>query len=158
MRQLTEDLSDVPTIGRVVIEADPTVLQVRPELDFVLQPGDRIFVPKRPNFVSVIGDVLNPGALQFLPGKTADAYILQAGDIQRSADEDRVFVVLPNGSAQPLSLSAWNFTTVPIPPGSTIVVPKDPAQFNLLTFSRDITDLISKVALTAASLAVLASN
>ncbi len=155
LRQITAELSNVPAVGRIVIEADPTVLQVRPELDSVLEPGDRIFVPKRPNFVSVIGDVLNPGALQFSPGKTADAYISQAGDFQRSADEDRVFVVLPNGSAQPLSLSAWNFTSVRIPPGSTIVVPKDPAPFNLLKFSTNITDLISKVALTAASLAVI---
>ncbi len=152
------DRSTASAIGRIVIEADPTVLQVRPEFDSVLEPGDRIFVPKRPNFVTVIGDVLNPGAMQFSSGQSADAYISQAGDYQRSADEDRVFVVLPNGSAQPLSLSSWNFTTVPIPPGSTIVVPKDPKPFDLLTFSRDITDLVSKIALTAASLAMISRN
>ena len=158
LRQIARDLGDVPALGRVVIEADPTVLQVRPELDSVLEPGDRIFVPKRPNFVSVIGDVLNPGALQFTAGTTADTYIEQAGGFQRSADEGRTFVVFPNGRAQPLSLSAWNFSPVQIPPGSTIVSPKDPVPFDLLTFSRDITDLISKVAITAASLAVISRN
>lgn len=158
LRQIAEDLNDVPALGRIVIEADPTVLRVRPELDSILEPGDRIFVPKRPNFVSVVGDVLNPGSLQFRSGLTADAYIGQAGDYQRSADQDRVFVVLPDGTAKPLSLSAWNFTAVPIPPGSTIVVPKDPAPFDLLTFARDITDLLSKVAITAASLVVISNN
>ncbi len=158
LRQTVEDLSDVPALGRIVTEVDPTVLQVRPGLDTVLEPDDRIFVPKRPNFVTVVGDVLNPGAMQFTADKTADAYISQAGSYQRSADEDRVFVVLPDGSARPLSLSAWNFTPVQIPPGSTIVVPKDPAPFNFLTVARAVTDLLSKVALTAASLVVISSN
>jgi hypothetical protein len=68
LQQVGRQLETVEALGRVVIEADPTVLQVRPELDVVLEPGDRIYMPKRPNFVSIIGDVLNPGALQFLPG------------------------------------------------------------------------------------------
>ncbi|MCG8691606.1 MAG: SLBB domain-containing protein [Minwuiales bacterium] len=155
LQQISEQLGKVQAIGRIVIEADPTVLQVRRELDTVLEPGDRVFVPKRPNFVSVLGDVLNPGALQFVAGTKGDEYIRQAGGFQRSADEDRVFVVFPNGRAQPLSLSAWNYSPVQIPPGSTIVVPKDPIPFDLFTFTREITDLVSKVALTAASLKVL---
>ncbi len=158
LQQISEQLGQVQAIGRIVIEADPTVLQVRRELDTVLEPGDRVFVPKRPNFVSVLGDVLNPGAQQFIPGTKADEYIRQSGGFQRSADEDRVFVVFPNGRAQPLSLSAWNYSPVQIPPGSTIVVPQDPIPFDLFTFATELTDLVSKVALTAASLSVLANN
>ncbi len=158
LQQISDQLSKLQAIGRVVIEADPTVLQVRAELDTVLEPGDRILIPKRPNFVSIIGDVLNPGAQQFVPGTKGDRYIRQAGGFQRSADQDRVFVVYPNGQAQPLSLSAWNYRPVQIPPGSTIVVPKDPAPFDFLTFAREVTDLVSKVALTAASLSVLVTR
>ena len=155
---LTEDLGSVEAVGRVVIEADPTVLQVRPELDSVLEPADRIFVPKRPNSVLVIGDVLNPGALQFISGTPPDEYIRQAGGFQKSADEDRVFVVLPNGEAQPISVSVWNFTPVQIPPGSTIVVPKEPTPFDLFTFATDVSQVISQLAVTAASLAVISGN
>ncbi len=158
LQELSQQVQSVEALGRVVIEADPTVLQVRPDLDTVLEPGDRLFMPKRPNFVSVTGDVLNPGALQFAAGKTAQDYIQQAGSFQRSADESRVFVVYPNGEAQPVSVSAWNFTPVQIPPGSSIVVPKDPAPLNLLQFAKDMTLLVSQVAITAASLAVLSSN
>ena len=158
LQQISEQLGQVQAIGRIVIEADPTVLQVRRELDTVLEPGDRIFVPKRPNFVSVLGDVLNPGAQQFIPGTKADEYIRQSGGFQRSADEDRVFVVFPNGRAQPLSLSAWNYSPVQIPPGSTIVVPQDPIPFDLFTFATELTELVSQVALTAASLSVLSNN
>ena len=158
LQELSRQLQTVEALGRVVIEADPTVLQVRAELDTVLEPGDRLFMPKRPNFVSVIGDVLNPAALQFAAGKRGDDYIGQAGGFQRSADQNRIFVVFPNGEAQPLSVSVWNYTPVQIPPGSTIVVPKEPAPFDLLEFAKDITQLLGQVAVTAASLAVISDR
>ena len=158
IQQITQQLQSVEALGRVVIEADPSVLRARPEFDIVLEPGDRLLIPKRPNFVTVIGDVLNPGAMQFISGSRADIYIRQAGSYQQSADEDRVFVVFPNGSAEPLALSPWNFNPVQIPPGSTIVVPKDPTPLDLLTVVREGADLISKIAVTAASLAVISRN
>ena len=158
LQDLSGRLQSVEALGRVVIEADPTVLQVKPELDVVLEPGDRIFVPKRPNFVTVIGDVLNPSAVQFRAGATADRYIRQAGGYQASADEDRVFVVYPNGEAEPLALSPWNFNPVQIPPGSTIVVPKDPVPLDLITIVREGASLVSQLAVTAASLAVISRD
>ena len=158
LQDLSGRLQSVEALGRVVIEADPTVLQVKPELDVVLEPGDRIFVPKRPNFVTVIGDVLNPSAVQFRAGATADRYIRQAGGYQSSADEDRVFVVYPNGEAEPLALSPWNFNPVQIPPGSTIVVPKDPVPLDLITIVREGASLVSQLAVTAASLAVISRD
>lgn len=158
LQRLSQDLLAVEALGRVVIEADPTVLQVRPELDTVLEPGDRVLMPKRPNFVIVIGDVLNPSALQFHAGTTGDGYIRQAGGFQNSADEDRVFVVFPNGVASPLAVTPWNFNPVQIPPGSTIVVPKDPVPFDFRTFVREGTQILSQLAVTAASLAVISNN
>ena len=43
-------------------------------------------------------------------------------------------------------------------PGATIVVPRDPQPFNLTTFLGNYTDILSKIAITAASLAVLEKN
>ena len=156
--ELTSELSDAEAVGRVVIEADPTVLQVRPELDTVLEPADRLFMPKRPNSVLVIGDVLSPGALQFVAGTNVDDYIRQAGGFQRSADEDRIFVVFPNGAAQPVSVSVWNYSPIQVPPGSTIVVPKDPAPLHLFQLTRDVAQVAAQLAVTAASLAVIGNN
>jgi protein involved in polysaccharide export with SLBB domain len=115
-------------------------------------------MPKRPNFVSVIGDVLNPGAMQFIAGTTADQYIRQAGGFQKSADEDRIFVVYPNGRAEPLAVNVWNFNPIQLPPGSALVVPKDPAPLDLFTLVREGSSLISQLAVTAASLAVIGRN
>jgi polysaccharide biosynthesis/export protein len=158
LRELTKEISNTESVGRVVIEADPTVLQVRPELDSVLEPGDKIYMPKRPNSVLVIGDILNPGALQFVAGTKVDQYVQQAGGMQISADEDRMFLVYPNGVAQPVSVSVWNYNPVRVPPGSTVVVPKDPAPVNILDFAKEMTTLLSQMAITAASLAVIGNN
>jgi polysaccharide biosynthesis/export protein len=158
LQSLTEEISNTESVGRVVIEADPTVLLVRPELDSVLEPGDRIFMPKRPNSVLVIGDILNPGALQFISGTKVDEYVQQAGGLQISADEDRMFLVYPNGVAQPISISVWNYNPVQVPPGSTVVVPKDPIPLNIFEFAKDMTTLLSQMAITAASLAVIGNN
>ncbi|MFQ5766199.1 MAG: SLBB domain-containing protein [Rhodospirillales bacterium] len=134
------------------------MLAARAELDTVLEPGDRLFVPKHPKSVSVIGEVLNPGALRFASGLEADDYIQMAGGLRRSADDARVFVVLPNGTARPVSLSAGNRTPVRVPRGSTIVGPKDPLPFDLFAFLRDTTEIVSRLAITAASLAVISDR
>ena len=156
--QLTREVASAPAVGRMVMEADPTVLGVRPELDLVLEPGDRLFMPKRPNSVLVTGDVLNPGAMQFISGTKVDKYIRQAGGFQQTADDGRIFLVLPNGVAQPISVSAFNFTPIQVPPGSTIVVPKDVTPFDLLTFTKEIATVLSQLAITAAALAVIGNN
>ncbi len=158
IRVLAGNLRETEPLGRIVIESDPTVLALRPDLDTILEPGDFLFIPKRPNFVSVIGEILNPASLQHLPGLEADAYIEQSGGARRSADIDRAFVILPNGTAEGLKTSFWNYTTTPVPPGSTIVVPRDPAPFDLFEFTTDITQTLGQLAVTAASIAVISSR
>ncbi|HXQ52381.1 MAG TPA: SLBB domain-containing protein [Stellaceae bacterium] len=157
-QQLVSELRNTEPVGRVVIEADPTVLQVKPQLDPLLEPGDTVFIPKRPFYVTVAGEVLNPTTLQFRPGASPMDYINQAGGFTQTAEDDRVFIVLPNGQAQPVKTSFWNFTPVEVPPGSTIVVPKNLTPFDLTSFLRDSTQILSQLAISAASLAVIHSN
>lgn len=156
LQALSRQITSTQAVGRIVIEADPTVLQVRPEFDIVLEPGDTIFMPKRPNSVLVIGDVLNPISLPFIAGTRVDTYIRQAGGFQRSADQNRVFLVYPNGAAQQVESNNWVYAPpTQVPPGSTIVVPKDPAPLGALFVVRELALLVSQIALTAASLAVI---
>ncbi|MDC0074593.1 SLBB domain-containing protein [Alphaproteobacteria bacterium] len=155
---LANQLSTAAPTGRVVIEADPTVLLVRPELDIILEPGDQIFIPKRPSSVLVTGDVLNPGAMQFLSGKSINDYIMTAGGFQRSADKNKVFIVLPNGSAEPAGNRLLQYSPTQVPPGSTIVVPKDATPFDIFNITSEVAQLVSQLAITAASLAVIAGN
>ncbi|WP_247895352.1 SLBB domain-containing protein [Azospirillum brasilense] len=154
-RQLATQLRGAEPLGRIVVEADPQVLRRRPELDVLLEPDDRIIVPKRPLTVTVTGEVLHPTAAQFVSGKTADAYLQEAGGASRNADDARIFLVLPDGRAQPLSLSSWNHTMTAIPPGSSIVVPRDPKPFDLMEFSKNIGTILGQLAISAAAIAVI---
>lgn len=142
--------------GRMVVEADPRVLELRPDLDTRLEAGDAIFVPKRPNFVLALGDVNNPGALQFVPGKTAGTYLREAGGTLSTADNKRAFLVLPNGTAQPISASGRGGGTPP--PGTTIIVPKNIDPLYKLSVFRDVTTIIAQLATSVATVAVLATN
>lgn len=155
---LIETLRSTEPVGRVVMEADPTVLQIRPDLDIVLEPGDQLIMPKRPSSVTVTGEVLSPGAQQFFPGLKADEYVDMAGGIGQAGDDGRIFVVLPNGAAKPLSIAYWNYDPVLIPPGSTIVIPRDATPFDFVSFAKDLTQIFSQLAIGAASIAVISDN
>lgn len=151
-------LQSAEAVGRVVIEADPAILEARPEIDPIVEPGDLLVIPKRPISVTVIGQVLNPGSQAFTPGASLKDYIERAGGYSQAADDDRVFLILPNGTAQKLRASFWNYKAQDIPPGSVVVVPRDAAPFNLVAFSERIFGLLSNLAVTAAALATISRN
>ena len=158
LTNLVETLRAAEPVGRMVMEADPTVLQIRPDLDIMLEGGDQLVMPRRPSSVTVTGQVLSPGPLQFTPGLHADDYIEMAGGVGQAGDNQRIFVVLPNGVAKPLSISFWNYDSVNIPPGSTIVVPRDMTPFDFVTLAKDLTQVFSQLAIGAASLSVINDN
>jgi len=155
-RELASALRQAQAAGRMVVEANPVVLAARPELDVLLEPGDLIVIPKRPNEVTVVGAVLNPGSLQFQSGWRANDYVRAAGGPQRFADGGRSFVVLPNGQSAPAGLSGWQSGGPPIPPGSLVVVPQDPSPFETWGYIRDLTQVLSQVTISSAALAVIA--
>lgn len=155
-RELAGTLRQAQAAGRMVVEANPVVLAARPELDVLLEPGDLIVIPKRPNEVTVVGAVLNPGSLQFTSGWRAADYLRAAGGPQRFADTSRAFVVLPNGQSAPAGLSGWQAGGPPVPPGSLVVVPQDPSPFETRGLIRDLTQVLSQVTISTAALAVIA--
>jgi polysaccharide biosynthesis/export protein len=154
--QLANSFSSIEAPGRVVVEADPRVLDRRPDLDTQLEPGDAIFIPKKPNFILSTGDFLNPTAMQFIRGKSIQDYIKESGGLQDTADKKRIFIVYPNGVAQPVSAAYSHKSNIIIPPGSAIVAPKNVDPLRKLDTLRDIGTLVSQFASTIASLAVLA--
>jgi protein involved in polysaccharide export with SLBB domain len=153
--QLATTLRQTRAAGRMVVEANPVVLAGRPDLDVLMEPNDVLAIPKRPNEVTVVGAVLNPGSLQFTTGWRAGDYVRASGGPQRFADGGRAFVVLPNGQSTPAGLGGWQAGGPPIPPGSTVVVPQDPSPYETWGFLRDVTQVLAQVALSSAALAVI---
>jgi polysaccharide export outer membrane protein len=158
LQNFIAEIRNTPPIGRVVIEADPTVLVAKPELDMLLEPGDSLTMPKRPSYVTVSGQVLNPSTLQFTAGATAKDYIHEAGDYTQAAQKGRTFIILPNGTSLPVRTSFWNFSHTNIPPGSTVYVPRDVSGYDLLGVATDLSQVFGQIAITAASLAVIGRN
>lgn len=148
VQELVAQLKHAEAVGRITVEAAPGALAANPELDILLESGDRIYIPKRPLTVRVAGEVLSPASLQFRKDRNPRDYIMQAGGYSWHADKNRAFVVYPDGSAQPLAVNSWNHNPVFVPPGSTIVVPRDPKPFDFIETARDITQILSNLAIT----------
>ena len=134
----------------VKIKADPT-------LDFYLQDGDVLSIPKRPNEVTVVGEVLNPSSLTFRPDDSIASYIESAGGFKKSADINGVFIILPNGESREYAKTQLfpgkrKTTTLP---GTTIVVPRDPQPFSWLFLARTITPILADTATAIATVEAL---
>ncbi len=148
VQQLIGQLEEAQGVGRITVESDPGTLAADPAVDILLEAGDRVYIPQRPLTVRVAGEVLSPSNLQFRKDKDPENYISEAGGFTYNADKDRAFVVYPDGSAQPLQVSLWSHNAAMIPPGSTIVVPRDPKPFDFLETARDVTQILSNLAVT----------
>lgn len=158
VQQLIDQLRQAQAVGRITVETDPGALTAQPELDMLLETGDRLYIPKRPLMVRVAGEVLSPAALQFRKSKDPRDYIMEAGGFTYHADKDRAFVLYPGGSAQPLLVNNWNHKAIFIPPGSTIVIPRDPKPFDFLQTARDLSQIIANLAITGIWLDDLGTN
>src|SRR3546814_13771669 len=108
----------------MVVEADPRVLDLKPTLDTFLEGGDAIHMHKQPNFVIVLGDVSNPGAVHYRARRNVSEYVKDAGGPQFSADKGRTYVVYLDGLAPPVNDSVWGGSNVAVQPGTSETVPQ----------------------------------
>jgi len=96
--------------------------------DVPLRDGDVLIIPKKTNYVVVSGQVFNPTAVSYVPGRSAKWYLGQSGGLTQIADRAAVFVVRADGSV----LSARNNSgfwlgdplNAVLKPGDSIVVPE----------------------------------
>jgi protein involved in polysaccharide export with SLBB domain len=134
------------------------VLAAKPELDPLLEAGDLVYIPQRPATVSVLGQVMAPGAFPYRQGLTVEDYVEQAGGYNALSDSSLTFVVLPDGTARRTEKSWLHFNNDNLPPGSTIVVPRDVTPLETRQLIIDIAQVFSQFAVSIASVAVLAKQ
>jgi protein involved in polysaccharide export with SLBB domain len=95
--------------------------------DIELRRGDVLTIPKRPGFVLVSGQVYNPTALTFSPGKTAAWYLSRAGGTNATANRKDVFIIRANGSVIGRHSEGFfdpKVLSIKLNPGDVIVVPQ----------------------------------
>ena len=88
---------DASSMNRIVIDVDQLLASDGRFGDIRLEPNDRIFVPKVPSGVSILGAVGANGTIQFVPQKKAGHYIKVAGNFTKQADKSEVRLVKASG-------------------------------------------------------------
>ena len=152
--RLINRLREEEPIGRFVVDVDFLTLKTDPLKNFKVRGGDSLFIPKRPNTVSVVGEVLYTASQSYDPNLSAQDYIDQSGGLKEAADKDRVFVIGPNGKSQLVKRSLFNSSNS-ILPGSTIVVPRDPRPLDGVGLTQIITPVLADLATSAAAIAAI---
>ena len=121
-------LEQAPVTGRMVIHLRTNLARLKNSSDDIeLRNGDRLFVPKRPEFVLVTGQVYIPNALTYRPNHDVGWYLRQAGGATTQGNRGATFVVRADGSIvsrEGTGLWAGNVLSSPVQPGDTIVVPE----------------------------------
>ena len=141
-------------IGRMVVNLDLLKLKTDPFANFLVQGGDSLHLPKRPNYVSIVGEVLNSTTVGFNPELEVNGYIELAGGLADSADPDKIFVVFPDGRSR-LVKSSYFRSNVDLLPGSTIVISRDSRPFDIINITQIVTPILADLATSAAAIAAL---
>src|SRR5262249_53834638 len=102
-------LSANPPVGRVAIRISPDINKWKnTPADVEVRGGDTLVIPKRPGFVMVSGQVFNPTAVSYRPGKSAQWYLSQGGGPTKMADKKAIFVIRADGSVIGAKESLWS--------------------------------------------------
>lgn len=124
-----DQLKDLPPTGRLVIHISREVRRwANTAADLEVRAGDTLFIPKSPNDVMVNGQVYNPTAITYRPGKSAGWYLRQAGGPTHMASPKAVFVVRADGSVVGgKGNGEWftgNVLSAELRPGDMVFVPE----------------------------------
>jgi polysaccharide export outer membrane protein len=124
------EVSANPPVGRVVIRISSEINHWKnTPTDIEVRAGDTLVIPKRPNVVMVTGQVFNPTAVLFRPGKSAKWYLSQSGGPTQLANKKNIFVVRADGSVLGSKSGPWtgllagDSLNAALQPGDTVVVP-----------------------------------
>jgi protein involved in polysaccharide export with SLBB domain len=126
-QQILTSLRNHPSIGRMVINisSDISKWENTPE-DIELRAGDTLLIPKRANFVMVTGQVNNPTAIGYIPGRGLHWYLQKAGGATPYGRKKDIYVLRADGSVVPHG-EGWmksEYTNVRLRPGDTVFVPE----------------------------------
>ncbi|HEX8394646.1 MAG TPA: SLBB domain-containing protein [Longimicrobium sp.] len=77
----------------VVVDMRRLFEQGEDALDLTLQDGDALHVPERGTDITVLGAVLRPGVVEFVPGRGIQEYVRAAGGYARRASRGEVTVI-----------------------------------------------------------------
>ena len=126
--QTLSRLRSQPAVGRLVINISSNVSEwENTPADIFLRAGNVITIPRKPNFVLAYGQVYNPTAVTYDPGKPASWYLAQAGGPTELAYKKAIYVIRANGSVITSQGNGWfkgSVLDAKLRPGDILVVPE----------------------------------
>jgi protein involved in polysaccharide export with SLBB domain len=156
-QSLLRQLRSTEAVGRLVIDLEQIAARAGEEDlvdDIELRDGDRLYVPKRSQEVTVIGEAQQNTSHLFQPGLSRDDYIEMSGGLTRRADKKMIYVVRASGAVVANKRSRWfgRDSGMEIRPGDTIVVPLDTDRIRPLTFWTNVTQILYQGAIAVAAI------
>ena len=157
-KKTIERLRNLKPEGRISLGLQPSLFNNSSKLpEISLQPGDRLKIPSRPDFVYVLGSVNTETALLFRPGQTVEGYLKSAG-VTSGGDRDNVVLIRADGSAISSESTFWSsnktMATVAMP-GDTILMPekvdKETPWNAAVRNAKDYTQILYQLGLGAAA-------
>ena len=154
IRALSESI-EPKNLGRIAGDYSPQSLTSKKT---ILVEGDTIIVPRMPNVINVLGEVLNPIAFEYNKRITVRSAIENSGGYQDYADKGKVYVIKANGLVERANRNIFT-RNIKLEPGDTIVVPRkiitnNPGIQALLP----VTKILSDLAFSAAALENLSNS
>ena len=124
-----QQLQANPPVGRVVIRIQSDIAKWRnTSADVPVSDGDVIVVPKKLDYVTVNGQVFNPTAVSYRPGRSARWYLSQSGGMTQLANKKAIFVIRADGSVLAARNNSEFWQGDPLGatlrPGDSVVVPE----------------------------------
>ncbi len=154
---LITKLRNTKPLGRMVVDVDYLDLKTNSANNFLVEEGDSLYIPRRPNSISVVGEVLNSSTIVFQPKLSVNNYLDLAGGLNNAADKNRIFVIYPDGKSKLIKRSFFS-SRDNLLPGSTIVVPRDSRPFDAIKITQIITPILADLATSAAAIAAISND
>ena len=166
-QMLLNKLKSAETTGRVVIRLTSLDKLKGSKYDIVLEDGDKLYIPSKPGVVHVMGSVYNPTSLIYEKGNTVKHYLTLVGGPTVNADPKHAFIICADGTVISRSQGGsrgirWDgeehrwfgggFYSTTIYPGDTILVPRKLVKISGLKMTKDITEIIYRIAISIGAL------
>lgn len=156
-RRVVQKLRTVKATGRIVLEMSDGAAQLKNLPDMQLRDGDKIYIPRRPGTINILGSVFQSNTFVYRPQRTVSNYVDLAGGATENADKSEMYVIHADGTATSGRSTSW-FSGVGgtvLNPGDTIVVPEKIERGSFTQSLKEWTSIFYQFGLGAVGLKVL---
>lgn len=148
VRALSENI-EYENLGRISGDFKPNS---KASKKTILLNGDNLIIPKNPNVINVLGEVLNPTAFNYTKKSRVSSAISAAGGFKEFAAKNRVYVIRANGLVKQVKRHIFA-RDLRLEPGDSVIVPRKIATDNPAVRALvPITQILSDLAFSAAAI------